>query len=104
MEDQVCDRWLIVIDNADDAQLFSHLANFGQWVPEYAHRSVLVTTRNKVAGSRLTQGRNLIKVGKMNEGESKILLWEKLKADSLDPDDLSTLSSQLEYLLLKWGP
>ncbi|KAK0618869.1 hypothetical protein B0T14DRAFT_478724 [Immersiella caudata] len=93
-------RWLMVIDNADDAQLFSQPGNLGKWIPECTHGSVLVTTRNKVAGSRLTRGRCLIEVGKMDEGESRHLLHEKLDADGLDGDDLSTLSSRLEHLPL----
>ncbi|KAK0611699.1 hypothetical protein B0T14DRAFT_414625, partial [Immersiella caudata] len=56
--------------------------------------------RNKVAGSRITRGRYLIKVGKMDEAESRQLLQEKLEADNLDLDDLSTLSSRLEHLPL----
>jgi tetratricopeptide (TPR) repeat protein len=90
----------MVIDNADDAELFSQPGNLGQWVPEYAHGSVLVTTRNKAAGSGLTRVGYLIEVGKMNEGESKQLLQEKLKADDPDPDDLSRLASRLEHLPL----
>ncbi|KAK4446083.1 hypothetical protein QBC34DRAFT_486914 [Podospora aff. communis PSN243] len=93
-------RWLIVIDNADDAQLFSQPGNLSKWIPECAHGSVLVTTRNKVAGSRITRGRCLIEVGKMDEAESQQLLREKLEAQNLDPDDLLTLSSRLEHLPL----
>ncbi|KAK4444370.1 P-loop containing nucleoside triphosphate hydrolase protein, partial [Podospora aff. communis PSN243] len=93
-------RWLMVIDNADDAELFSQTGNLDQWVPECPHGSVLVTTRNKVAGSSLTQVGHLIEVGKMNEGEPKQLLREKLKADNPDPDDLSRLASRLENLPL----
>ncbi|KAK3347271.1 putative kinesin [Lasiosphaeria hispida] len=93
-------RWLMVIDNADDAHLFSQPGNLAQWIPECEHGSVLVTTRNKVAGSRLTRGGCLIEVMKMDKGESKQLLQEKLKADDLDMDDLSRLASRLEHLPL----
>ena len=90
----------MVIDNADDAQLFSHGESLGKWIPECAHGSVLVTTRNKVVGSRLTRGKCLIEVGKMDEAESRQLLEEKLEADDLNPDDLSRLASRLEHLPL----
>ncbi|KAK4446494.1 hypothetical protein QBC34DRAFT_277647, partial [Podospora aff. communis PSN243] len=100
LESQLCRRWLMIIDNADDAQLFSGPGNLGKWIPECAHGSVLITTRNKVAGSRLTRGRYLIEVGKMDEGESRQLLQEKLDADNLDAEDVSTLSSRLEHLPL----
>ncbi|KAK3384121.1 hypothetical protein B0T24DRAFT_73221 [Lasiosphaeria ovina] len=91
---------MMVIDNADDAQLFSQQGNLGQFVPECAHGSVLVTTRNKVAGSRLTQSGRLIEVGKMDKDESRQMLQGKLEADNPSPDDLSTLSSRLEHLPL----
>jgi len=93
-------RWLMVIDNADDTQLFSQLGELGQYIPECAHGSVLAMTRNEEAGSRLTSGRRPIEVVKMDEGESKQLLQEKLEEDDLDPGDLSMLSSRLEHLLL----
>ena len=93
-------RWLMIIDNADDAQLFSRPGNLGQWIPECPHGAVLVTTRNKAAGLRLTRGGHLIEVGKMDEGESTQLLREKLKSDGLDAADLSRLASRLEHLPL----
>ena len=93
-------RWLMVIDNADDTQLVSGPEGLGQHIPECAHGSVLVTTRNKEAGSRLTRGGRLIEVKKMDESESKELLEKKLEGDGAGPDDLSTLSSRLEHLPL----
>jgi len=93
-------RWLMVIDNADDVRLFSQPGNLGKWIPECAHGSVLVTTRNKVAGLRLTQTGRVIQVEKMDETESRQLLQGKLEANNLDPDNLSTLSSRLEHLPL----
>ncbi|KAK0720958.1 hypothetical protein B0H67DRAFT_209529 [Lasiosphaeris hirsuta] len=93
-------RWLMVIDNADDIQLFSQQGNLGQFIPEYTQGSVLATTRNKVAGSRLTQSGLLIEVREMDEDESRQLLQGKLKADNPSLDDLSTLSSRLEHLPL----
>jgi len=100
LECKGCGRWLMVIDNADDAQLFSHGESLGKWIPECAHGSVLITTRNKVVGSRLTRGKCLIEVGKIDETESRQLLEEKLEADDLNPDDLSRLTSRLEHLPL----
>ncbi|KAK0744092.1 hypothetical protein B0T18DRAFT_196285 [Schizothecium vesticola] len=93
-------QWLMVIDNADDAELFNQQGNLGQFVPECAHGSVLATTRNKVAGSRLTQSGRLIEIGKMDEDESRLLLQGKLEADNRSPDNLSALSSRLEHLPL----
>ena len=93
-------RWLMVMDNADDTQLASGPGGLGQHIPECAHGSVLVTTRNKEAGSRLTRGGRPIEVKAMDDKESKELLEKKLEEDSIDPSDLSTLSSRLEHLPL----
>ncbi|KAJ1323029.1 FxSxx-COOH system tetratricopeptide repeat protein [Microdochium nivale] len=93
-------RWLMVIDNADDAQLFSGPEGFGRHIPECAHGSVVVTTRNKEAGSRLTKGGRLIEVREMDESESVELLKKKLEEGGIEADDLLALSSRLERLPL----
>ncbi|KAK4119363.1 TPR-like protein [Parathielavia appendiculata] len=93
-------RWLMVLDNADDTQLASGPGGLGQHIPECAHGSVLVTTRNKEVGSRLTRGGRPIEVEKMDDSESNELLEKKLEQDRIDPSDLSTLSSRLEHLPL----
>jgi hypothetical protein len=67
-------QWLMIIDNADDTEMFfnsseatspkpedtNQLAlegNLGHYIPECSHGSILVTTRNKHTGVRLTRGR-----------------------------------------------
>ncbi|SPO02369.1 uncharacterized protein DNG_05042 [Cephalotrichum gorgonifer] len=106
-------RWLMVIDNADDTELFfsrtaepagastsDQEGNLGRYIPECAHGSILVTTRNLQAGSRLIKGKRPIEVTPMDEDESGSLLRARLEGEDLDPEDLSTLCSQLEYLPL----
>ncbi|KAK4220954.1 kinesin light chain 3, partial [Podospora fimiseda] len=106
-------RWLMVIDNADDTHLFFGMpkesvsrdelkdeGGLGKYIPDCAHGSIIITTRNKETASRFVKGKRPIEVGKMDQGESKQLLQEKLEADDLDPEDLSTLSSRLEHLPL----
>ena len=108
-----CGRWLMVIDNADDTQLFfgrlrdaegalspNGSGDLGRYIPECAHGSILVTTRNKQTSSKLTKGRRPIEVGKMGEVETDQLLRTRLEDDDLDSDDLSKLSSLLEHLPL----
>ena len=105
--------WLMVLDNADDAHLFfptsqeSQMADslgqneyFEQYIPECAHGSILVTTRNKQAGSKLAKGQLPVEVGKMNNKGSDQLLRTKLEEGDLDSSNLSTLSSRLEHLPL----
>lgn len=73
LEQEGVGRWLMVIDNADDTEVFfgkqpkatsaSRLEeDLGIYIPECTHGSILITTRNKQAGSRLTKGNRLIEV------------------------------------------
>ncbi|KAK7219006.1 hypothetical protein V2G26_007009 [Clonostachys chloroleuca] len=104
--------WLIVLDNADDMQLFfgSRVAasssaglsqagpgRFSDYVPECRRGSLLVTTRNKRLGIRLAKGRQPVEVSCMNEGESEQLLLATLGNIGATTTELSLLSSQLEH-------
>ncbi|KAK0740165.1 hypothetical protein B0T18DRAFT_203158 [Schizothecium vesticola] len=103
-------RWLLVIDNADDAEIFFRSKNtpsdnlssstkpLASYIPECPHVSVLVTTRNKQTGLRLIKQRRPIAVGKMDDGESQQLLSAKL--DTSTPEDRRKLTTRLESLPL----
>ena len=108
-------RWLMVIDNADDMQLFfgasadassgsastesRHVGKLERYIPECAHGSLLITTRNKQAGLRLAKGNPPIVVCEMDDTESEKLLRTKLNENPTS-DELWTLSSRLERLPL----
>ncbi|KAK3292166.1 uncharacterized protein B0H64DRAFT_364874 [Chaetomium fimeti] len=106
-------RWLMVIDNADDMHVFfeqqtgpadasssSNEGNFGRYVPECPNGAILVTTRNKQAGSRLTKGKRPIEVGKMDDDETVQLLRRRLDGVDAASSESSALSSRLEHLPL----
>ncbi|KAL6409280.1 hypothetical protein AUP68_05652 [Ilyonectria robusta] len=104
-------NWLMIIDNADDAQVFfsqstepanaaTHQDRIGRYIPECAHGSLLITTRNLMAASRLTKGNPTIGVGNMDESESAQLLRTRLGGIEYSSTELSILSSRLEYLPL----
>lgn len=74
-------RWLMVIDNADDTDIFfqspagsASEGNLARYIPECGHGSVLIMTRNKQTGSRFMQGKLPIEIGKMEEGEADQLI------------------------------
>ena len=112
------DRWLMVIDNADDVQTFFgqqqqmeptdttdtdsllQEENLGRYVPECPNGAILVTTRNLQAGVRLTKGKRPIEVRKMGEDETQRLLRTRLDGINITPDESSALSSRLEHLPL----
>ncbi|TEA18272.1 hypothetical protein C8034_v011442 [Colletotrichum sidae] len=109
-------KWLLVIDNADDTEVFFHPrtagTNFGiqdeaepggdvgRYVPECAQGSVLITSRNKQAAVRLTHGKQPIEVNKMTDDEAGELLRSILEDDTVSDEDVSLLSSKLEHLPL----
>jgi tetratricopeptide (TPR) repeat protein len=113
LERKDCGRWLMVIDNADDTQLFfgqqggsengsapSHEGSLGRYLPECSHGAILVTTRNKQTGSRLTKGKHPIEVGRMDDDETAQLLRARLGEIDAASDESSALSSRLEHLPL----
>ncbi|KAF5235110.1 hypothetical protein FAUST_7282 [Fusarium austroamericanum] len=109
LENRFKSRWLMVIDNADDAQLFFQLQQestpvprkvLGRYIPECVHESILITTRNKQAGSRLTQGKPPIEVGNMANCKASELIRTMLENNNIPDDETSSLSTRLENLPL----
>ncbi|KAI3578012.1 hypothetical protein IWW34DRAFT_806593 [Fusarium oxysporum f. sp. albedinis] len=111
LESDECGQWLMVIDNADDMQLFfpqteSSKINLnterrlGQFIPQCAHGNALITTRNMQVGSRFTKGKCPIEVGTMDEQEATQLLRQGLQQTDESEKDLIQLSSRLEFLPL----
>ncbi|GKT84617.1 kinesin light chain [Colletotrichum tofieldiae] len=117
LENKQSGRWLLVIDNADDKDLFlppnaeendvgadaqsmTSQGGLGRYVPDCAHGSVLITTRNKQAGLGLTRGHSPIEVKKMTDPEAHQLLCSLLGNDDISPKDTVLLAYRLEYLPL----
>jgi hypothetical protein len=109
--------WLMIIDNADDCEMFFDSSEFrpnqpdgtnqpalkpnlGCYIPECSHGSILITTRNKQAGVKLTKNRRVIEVVEMDQAESSQLIYKRLENDKLDPGQVSLLTTQLENLPL----
>ncbi|KAK1983101.1 hypothetical protein LZ30DRAFT_624045 [Colletotrichum cereale] len=109
LEGRDCGRWLMVIDNADDTQLFfpppsenstNPKGGLGRFVPECSHGSVLITTRNKQVASKIVRGKSLIEIGEMSENEAHQLVHQLLHDDEVSAEEMANLSSQLEHLPL----
>ncbi|WZH42130.1 uncharacterized protein QYS62_003120 [Fusarium acuminatum] len=102
-------QWFMVIDNADDTQLFFHLqqetvrpqcGRLGRYIPECAHGSILVTTRNKQAGLRIARGKPPIEVGNMTSHETSELVRTILENNDIPDEEISGLAARLENLPL----
>ena len=108
--------WLMILDNADDAEIFfcsseaskrpvsadplALIDNLGIYIPECSHGLILVTTRNKQTGVRLTRGRAMIEIPEMDPAESSQLIYQKLGDDSLDRSHVDLLTTRLENIPL----
>jgi hypothetical protein len=102
-------QWLMVIDNADDGDVF-----FGQtaagpslnsqslwhYIPQNPNGSILFTTRNKQLGLDLTGGGELISIAPMNYTEAEALFKSRLHDTNTDWELMKKLFALLEYLPL----
>ncbi|KAH7304549.1 hypothetical protein B0I35DRAFT_149874 [Stachybotrys elegans] len=117
LERKDSEPWLMVLDNADDMQLFfgapsspqvaapssaepSQARNLSAYLPECRHGCLIATTRDKQLGVRLAKGQKPVEVTQMDDNESVQLLRTKLDNTGTASTDLSLLASRLEYLPL----
>lgn len=112
--------WLMVVDNADDAELFfeskhsknvqspgckDHLnplsrSGLSKYIPGCVHGVIVVTTRNKQVGLKLARSRRVIEVRLMDQTDSSQLIKTKLEDENAEDDEMLLLADRLEYLPL----
>ncbi|KAI9663648.1 MAG: hypothetical protein M1821_007138 [Bathelium mastoideum] len=104
-------RWIMIVDNADDADLFFHSENphsrpsyrdehrLAEYLPQCTHGAILFTTRDQHAGAELAFHQDLVKVDRMSEVEANGLLLRFFRT-SYPLQDISLLAKRLEYLPL----
>ena len=117
LERKDCNKWLMIIDNADDIDMFFRseqkqvdLLNDSQnlvpipalheYIPHCFHGSILITTRDKKIGIRLTKSQGAIEIPKLNSMESSELVRKALGELITESDDITRLSESLEHLPL----
>ncbi|KAL4732589.1 hypothetical protein ACLX1H_001607 [Fusarium chlamydosporum] len=112
LESDESGQWMMIVDNADDMHLFfpqsdgppqsmsSGEDNLAEFLPDCAHGTILITTRNMQVGSRLLKGKRPIEVNKMDEHEATQLLRQGLQQGDEPLETLLQLSSRLEFLPL----
>ncbi|KAI3301180.1 hypothetical protein DTO002I6_370 [Penicillium roqueforti] len=105
-------RWLMVLDNADDDGIFFSDNTFNErgplvsFLPQAAHGSILITSRNGLAARNLVgSDRHVITVQPMNEDESLTLLRARVPASQSGEsgesgEDEKALVLALEYIPL----
>ncbi|KAI1086172.1 P-loop containing nucleoside triphosphate hydrolase protein, partial [Rostrohypoxylon terebratum] len=94
LSDESAGSWLLIIDNADDLQLFAD-ATLSDHLPFSRKGSVLFTTRNHEAAVRLSQN-NITTVTEMENDEATDLLRAGLKENQIR--DAESTTRLLEFL------
>ena len=101
-------RWFMIVDNADDFELFYHNDNddrksnkLSEYLPFSTLGSILFTTRDRKAATRFA-GSNVIDVDEMDDTESKELFQRSLQNKHLieDKDNITKLLNSLVNLPL----
>jgi tetratricopeptide (TPR) repeat protein len=99
-------QWLLILDNADDADLFlpraravasaaeldTNTRSLMDYLPRRLHatRSMMVTTRNRDIGENLGEGKACIEVGPFSVDEAQALLRSKARRPIDGSDDGAT--------------
>jgi tetratricopeptide (TPR) repeat protein len=122
VHDWLCDerngQWLMIVDNADDDQVFCspyddlggvmqgagrnpEAAALAKFLPQSANGWILVTSRNLTAAMSLVGPKhNVIQVEPMNEQEALVLLKSKVQVDETFEGDAKALVKALEGIPL----
>ena len=118
----LCDEqngeWLLILDNADDASMFftqkrysrdadfitglatSTAKSYFRYMPHHPSGHVLITTRDKRVGERLSAREKPIEVPSMSASESIELLRSRIMEEDWSEADGARLVSVLSYLPL----
>ena len=106
-------RWLLVLDNVDDASFLLEPGHSNQRTQEsgntsdtlfryllvYDQGSILITTRSEDAARKLVEHPDMISVGTMKGGDAVRLLEKKL-GDRMDVTGVLDLGTELENMPL----
>lgn len=112
LQQEVTPEWLLVVDNADDASMFfgarqrnldatgNDSKSFARFLPSCSHGRILVTTRDRRVGERLSSRQGLIEVTPLSAENSKDLLRSRIAEENWSEDDALWLVEYLSSLPL----
>ncbi|KAF7560068.1 hypothetical protein G7046_g4085 [Stylonectria norvegica] len=97
-------RWLMVVDNADDIGVFENQRNsverMSRYIPDSPYGSILFTTRDKQAAVDLTYNRKLFELKEFGIDDAVQLLRKRMPHDLYEDPDLEVLAEHLGCLPL----
>ena len=112
LQEENVTEWLMIIDNADDASMFygtrpsdpHRIQNdsklFAQFLPQCTHGRVLITTRDRRLGERLSHRHGVIQITPLSPENSKDLLRSKISEENWSESDALKLVEYLSSLPL----
>ena len=112
LSDEHNGKWLMVIDNADDAATFYHSKSpynlqrdeqtkaLARYLPQSSAGSMVITTRDKRVGEQLAGREKPIEVLPMTKIDAEALLRSSLPQDEWSSTDSTRLLEELAYLPL----
>lgn len=93
-------RWLLVLDNADDADMFfpsskmpGRPAGMARHIPHNSYGSIIITTRDARVGRKLANGEEPIPVSHMTMQEAKVMMRSRVSESYCESDLERTLHS-----------
>lgn len=112
LQEENVTEWLMIIDNADDASMFygtrpsdphsihNDSKSFARFLPQCSHGRVLITTRDRRLGGRLSHRQGLIQITPLSAANSKDLLRSKISEENWSENDALKLVEYLSSLPL----
>jgi tetratricopeptide (TPR) repeat protein len=97
--------WLLIIDNADDGELFSSRSSsesqtLSEFIPHSRSGSILFTSRDRSICIDLVGPRSIIRIDEMDMDECKKLLQNSLSDEMYHAADITPLIQALYYIPL----
>lgn len=113
LNDEDHGHWLLILDNADDTEMFfpkpvldsspdENISTTGlaSYLPRSSKGSILITTRNKILGKDLANGNMPTEIEHFTPEDAEILLRAKVPQDRWEETDASKLVEALGCLPL----
>ncbi|CAN9445301.1 unnamed protein product [Alternaria alternata] len=106
LRDEQNGRWLLVLDNADDAAVLSPTdggalrQHLSRYIPSSRHGSVLVTSRTKRAARQVVEDSEIIPIEPMHDAAAHALLRKKLRDADEEDDSIAKLATTLDHMPL----
>jgi hypothetical protein len=110
LNDEHNGKWLLIVDNADDATMFcskavatqeqQHSKSLARYLPQSSSGSILITTQDKRVGEQLAGREIPIEILPMDAADSMQLLRSRMAEDDWSDTEAMELIEELAYLPL----